>query len=167
MISHCRNDVAYIAIGIYICDCMLNYVFENTNTRRNKCASWDNLFSCKMLMIMKVLKKEYPKAKHLILYSLSKNCKYGYSLIYIPMECSEDRLEILLPALPDGLVTSTSEGFRVSSINWTSFQSTLIASICSTRSFLSRSKACLAEASSLVKCLMCSSCLRPRTSSFS
>ena len=101
-----------------------------------------------------------------------KNENYEHWTIWttVPIECSEERLDILLPPLPegyaDGLATSFSAGLRASSINWTSFQSTLIASICSTRSFLSRSKACFAEANSLVKCFTCSSVRRLRTSSF-
>ena len=56
--------------------------------------------------------------------------------ISLAMECSLLRLLILLPKLPLGLGRSGSEepgapvGVLVASIIWTSFHSTLIASIC-------------------------------------
>lgn len=87
--------------------------------------------------------------------------------ISFAIECSLDLDDILLPPRPEGrrLSGSALPPRLASSISCTSFQSTLMASICSTLSFLSRSRACFALASSLVRCLMWSSVRRLRISS--
>ena len=103
---------------------------------------------------------------------LERDVIYGWSLT-APLSPTVKKgrehtnlLLILLPMEPDGLDLSVSLPPLVASIICTSFQRTLMASICNARSFRSCSSADLADLSSFVKYFKCSSLRNSRTSAF-